>query len=589
MIWWWKRKRPSSEADTLFSSATRARIIEGGVARGVALGKRVALELSGSKARELVERLQVVPVKEPFHCMCLGDWGIELFEGDAPLTTVGLHHGRSIRIDGRSSDELLQDGEGLLRFLADQGLKEPLEAFEEDRQAADRSAKARKRWLRATPEPLREFLPKLEGDSGGRLLRPGDPDVHEALARLDAADGDSARALLAWYSAGLGPWSGFPSYEGVASALLLELGTERVIQAAETARSEGELFGAARFLARWDAQPKERRMVSDTLATRLRKVTRSHGDADACARLEAGLAPLEAKTGGPCIGRSDNVRDFAFVVAVDVPKWQRTVVALDNPELLLLAPGERRVLCNDLKSVGAIAAHGRRVVISRLDKHDLVEVDLETGAVETLCSTGPEVRCLAITSERVVWIERGETSVVRELGRKRPWAEQELHAWDLRIPGPAPIWGRPHAPAWSMGANYQSEIVTVDAKGKVRRIARFTGDESYVYPRFDADARHLACTTGREVTVVDRESGKQSKLGLARRVQGVALDGDTLWVIAWTEDRYGGELLRVDLPTGAIDKQLSYKRMRYHQEELSIGATQVAWNLGGEALCVKRS
>ena len=589
MIWWWKRKRASTEVDELFASATRARIIEGGVADGVALGKRIALELSGGKARELVERLQVVPVKQPFHCMCLGDWGIELFEGDARLTTVGLHHGRSIRIDGRASDELLRDGEGLLRLLADQGLKEPLAAFEEDRQAADRSAQARKRWLRATPEPLREMLSVLEGDSGGRLLRAGDPDLREALARLEAADEDVTHALLNWYAAGMGPWSGYPSYEGVACALLPELGAERVVQAAEAARGEGELFAAARFIARWDAPPKERRLVSDALAARLKEVTQRHGNADACARLEAGLAPLETKAGGPSIGRSDNARDFAFVVAVDMPGLERTVVALDGPELLLLAPGERRVLRDDLTSVGAIATHGGRVVISRLDTLELAEVDLETGEVETLCSTGAEVRCLAITGERVVWIERGDASVVRELGRKTPWAQHDLHAWDLRIPGPAPIWGRPHAPGWTMGKHYQTEIVTVDTNGKTRRLARFTGDESYVYPCFDVDPRRLACTTGHDVTVVNRETGDKRSLGLARRVQNVALDGDTLWVIAWTEDRYGGELLRVNLPSGRIDKQLSYKRMLYHQEQLSIGATQVAWGLGGEALCVKRA
>ncbi len=585
-MWWRQRRRdPPGELARALASATRARIIEGGVADGKALGQRVALELEGEQARTLAEYLRVVPEQQPFYCMCRGDWGIELYAGNSRLVTIGLHHGRSIRVDTWSSDALLADGEGLLRFLAQRGLREPLTAFEADRAAAARFADARARWLAATPKPLVDLLSALEGAG---LLKPKSEGVLEALKRLEDSGAEPTSALLAWYAAGLGPWNGFPSYEGVACALLAGLGAERVARAAEATTNESELFAAARFFARWGAPPKERRLLTPALAERLRAVTQARGDADAQTRIQAALAPLDVPADGPSLGRAENDRDFAFVVAVNLPTPRPALVVLDGSELVLLEGGQRRVLLTGLRSVGAVATSGPRVVLTRLDRCEVVMVDPKSGDAETLAENVSEARCLAVSGERVAWIEKRNGWLVRELGRDQPWAKVDDRAWDLRIAGAAPVWGRAYSGVFGVGQRYETEIVTVGSRGKVKTLARFTGDENYVYPRFDADATRIACLTGREVTLVDRVSGTRRPLGLARRVESVALDGNALWVIALTEDRYGGELLRIDLRTGASDSRLSYRRMLYHQERLSLAANHVGWNVGGTALCVPR-
>ena len=214
-------------------------------------------------------------------------------------------------------------------------------------------------------------------------------------------------------------------------------------------------------------------------------------------------------------------------------------------------------------------------------------MDVSEAKLETLVADVPEARSLAVSGERVVWIEKRDGWRVRELGRDAPWAKVNDRAWDLRIAGDAPIWGRARSSLFGGNAPYETEIVTVGETGKLQSLGRFVGDENYVYPRFDADARRIACLTGRDVTIVDRQSGAQCPLGLARRIESVALDGDALWVIALGEDRYSGELLRVDLQTGAAESRLSYRRMLFHQERLSLAAAQVAWNVGGEALSVR--
>lgn len=557
-----------------YAVTTRARVIEGGVADGVALGERVALELGGEDAKQLLKQLRVVLPVEPFHCMCLGDWGVELYVRDRRVVTIGLHHGRSLRVDGWRSDAMLADGEGLLRFLAERGLAEPLAAFEEDRRTGERFAKARERWLAAVPPEIAPVLASLEGHGPGRHLRPGEPDVVAALAKMNAP----ARSLLRWYGSALGPWSGFPSYETVAEALLKELGVEPVIAAAEETSDESELFAAARFIGRFDAPPKERRLLSAELAARLRAVTDRLGDDDARKRIAAALRPLEVPKAGPCIGRSESSRDFAAVVATDAG-----VVALDGPELVLLG-AERRVIAADLARVGAVAAWGHRVVLTLLDRAEVVAVDVTTGAQRTLAEDVPEARHVAALGERVVWMEkRGNSYVVRD--RERKWGKEHVPCRDLHLVGDAPVWDRAVGSWWGTDPGFKSEVVTVTSKGKLTVLTRARG--SQCAPRFNADARRVVTFADHDATLVS--DGRERSLGLERRIEHATFDGDTLWAIALSEDRWQAELLRIDLVTGAVKSLLQYRRALYYRERLSVAAGRVVWNAGGEAFSVATS
>jgi hypothetical protein len=276
--------------DGLLRSATAARFVRGGVQRGEPLGADVALELAGDDVARLAGHLQIVSPESAFHCMCLGDWAIELRRGAGRAGVVGLHHGRSLRIDGAWSDALLADPEGLLRFLAARGLAAPLEEWERAREDARRFEVLRARWVEACPPVLRDLLPVLENG----YLPADHPAVLDALARLRTQTPEPvqiARALLGWYGSGEGPWTGYPSYENAACQLLRSLEIADVVEAARTAGSDGEAFGAARFFARWNADPAERGMISEALAVRLGAVTDALGDDDARARLAHALGP----------------------------------------------------------------------------------------------------------------------------------------------------------------------------------------------------------------------------------------------------------------------------------------------------------
>jgi hypothetical protein len=65
-----------------------------------------------------------------------------------------------------------------------------------------------------------------------------DSDVStQALGALRSAypsEADTILALLAWFGQGKGPWSGYPSYEGIPETLLLDFSTAAIVRALES-------------------------------------------------------------------------------------------------------------------------------------------------------------------------------------------------------------------------------------------------------------------------------------------------------------------------------------------------------------------
>lgn len=151
------------DLESLTRGVTRVRILQSGVIGDRALDEVVLREFECEDAGRLLELLAVTQPRRPFRCGCIGDHAIELWDGEELRATVGLHHGRSIRVAGWWSDALLYNGEALLRFLADHGVEGPLREMLKVREAEERAAATRRERLKAAPEAIRPIQPGLEG------------------------------------------------------------------------------------------------------------------------------------------------------------------------------------------------------------------------------------------------------------------------------------------------------------------------------------------------------------------------------------------------------------------------------------------
>ena len=184
-----------------------------------------------------------------FHCMCVGSPAIHIYRGSHVLAVITNHHGASIRCSLWDSDAPLVDPERWLTWFDDRHITEPREEVEWSVRRGDEIRAARSRWLSAVPKGLREICENIEFLNVGGDLR----GLREALD-LSIPDREAQiHALLAWFGSGLGPWSGFPSYETVAEAMLFEYDTSEIVAAMDVARMPpAELEGAARLFSGWN-------------------------------------------------------------------------------------------------------------------------------------------------------------------------------------------------------------------------------------------------------------------------------------------------------------------------------------------------
>lgn len=117
--------------DAMLAKVTRVRIIDGGVYKDRALGTQTLFDITDTQSIiGLRNSLAIIEDKNTFsHCTCDGDYAIEFYKGKRLITTIGLHHGSSIRWDAWKYDALLKDGLQLLNWLADKGLEAPLKEY----------------------------------------------------------------------------------------------------------------------------------------------------------------------------------------------------------------------------------------------------------------------------------------------------------------------------------------------------------------------------------------------------------------------------------------------------------------------------
>ena len=301
--------------NAMLNRVTRVRMLDGGVSGDRPLGEDVLLDVADSESIEMLrDSLAIVEERSTFgHCMCLGDYALQFYAGRRNIATIGLHHGRSIRWNAWKYDALLRDGQRLLTWLADQGAAAPLEAYEQDRRRAEEYRQAAIRWRQAMPACLQpywdqmrvsadgmvSFIPVSQRGEEGQQSQVEDPTGEVALL-LDALEAEYPEpesrilALLKWYGCGMGPWSGFPSYEIVAERLLLVFPTDQLVTAlTRYPLTPVHLEGAARYFCGYQFntyKPGEVQQIPQELKERLLTHSLKSSDEDRARRAKAALA-----------------------------------------------------------------------------------------------------------------------------------------------------------------------------------------------------------------------------------------------------------------------------------------------------------
>jgi hypothetical protein len=203
------------------------------------------------------------------HCMCDGTPAIILSAGGEEIGKITNHHAKLIRCSNLwRSDAPLVDPEALLRWFDDRKIPAPRKEYEEALKQQKEWDEAESRWLEAMPASLKPHWPAAK-----RSFEPNLAPLRKALAKQLPDAQERIRALFSWYGSGMGPWSGFPSYEDIAADLLFDYPTEELLAALEdqeltAAQLEGiaRFFGDVRFTQR---RPNDRQTLPAELKARL--------------------------------------------------------------------------------------------------------------------------------------------------------------------------------------------------------------------------------------------------------------------------------------------------------------------------------
>jgi hypothetical protein len=116
------------DLEEMLARVVRIRVLAGGMIYEKAMEGEVLVDTADAAAvRSFQACLKVVEEPSSFcHCMCLGCPTIELYSSEGLIATIGVHHGRAIRWAKWKHDAALQNGEGLVSWLADRGVSPKL-------------------------------------------------------------------------------------------------------------------------------------------------------------------------------------------------------------------------------------------------------------------------------------------------------------------------------------------------------------------------------------------------------------------------------------------------------------------------------
>lgn len=214
-------------------------------------------------------------------CMCMGTLVFEMEGGK----DVVLHHGTSLRWDTSNGNHLLVRPDVVMDWLSARGMTFVRDEYEESERRVIESQKEQAQWLAVLPASLKPFFEEM---------RQTDANAHPAwtaAVELEFPDRvQRARAMLELFGSGVGPWSGYPSWEGVPAQLLLGEPLDVLFAAIGDDPGDRLYEGAARLFASWDFRKRRRELrskISDEL--RLALLVHVADDPDELRALEGAL------------------------------------------------------------------------------------------------------------------------------------------------------------------------------------------------------------------------------------------------------------------------------------------------------------
>jgi hypothetical protein len=570
------------------SDTARLLIREGGVVDGEPLGDTIVLALDGEAARAVASLLRVEPPANPFHCMCRGDYAVELIDAAGRrLSVVGLHHGVSVRVHGWPSDALLADPEALLTELAQRGLRAPLDAWlaaEEQRRAWDAEARV---WNAAMPPLLRPRLAEIFALGSPRPL--GDPAWQPAVAALlDEVGGDrerAAAALIDWLAVSRSPWSPSPAYEGVALTLLDLLGPAALAGAVidHPQASAGWLRAAARAAAQLSTSRREIREALAPIADRLRGAL---SDGDEQARLEAVLRPPPSgqRSGGMNAAGVTQHAPACSLAATDGGE----VYALDGDELVRFELGPRRVLMKLQGPYGYFFADERGVLA--LDwKAQRVSILQRDGSARVLAENQDRPFYPRLVGDRAFWLACPFVTGTDGYSHQKVHLRSALrHGGEVAtlLVGGEENWSfQPTVRGVYFLASEKSGLLRrercrlkrVDLDGSVHDLVRADGAEALL--AWDGG---LVWRAGAEVTLADFTGERRRRLCRVESIRAWAGSERGLAVIASRDDSNARTLAEISWD-GAVRQLASFTEQHLSTEVVATSAG-IYFNLAHDVL-----
>jgi hypothetical protein len=190
----------------------------------------------------LAKALQIGP-ETVEQCRCSGTLVYEI-ESASGIKRISLHHGVTLREESAFNDVALLSPDACMDWLSARGITFVREEYEENRRRdAELQANA-ERWRSALPASLASFFDDMT-DWLGKPPREWTAALESEYPDLE----QRAVMLFRLFGSGTGRWRRYPSYEGVAAALLLEIPLNVLVAAAEGSADDREIRGAARLFA----------------------------------------------------------------------------------------------------------------------------------------------------------------------------------------------------------------------------------------------------------------------------------------------------------------------------------------------------
>lgn len=253
-----KLPKPTNEnLKLLFHAVDKVVIKNGGVHQNKAITNEIVHMISDPHQIQHLQALMEIDERMTgFHCMCLGDYAIELHAQHEIKATIGFHHGVSIWYDNWNGDALLAKNTELLNYLASLGFTKPLDDLLEDEKRRQEDQEAQKKWMLQAPKCFETYwmqiLDPFTANYWEGLLHDFETEEPDLFGRI--------RKMLMLYGSSGSPWSGYPSYEDVPRKILDTFPLQQIIEAYVSSDKNDLLqLGLGRYFCSFEFKKKWRK------------------------------------------------------------------------------------------------------------------------------------------------------------------------------------------------------------------------------------------------------------------------------------------------------------------------------------------